>query len=470
MADAPSRTAWDRLWFGRDEGGRGAVVRLGFFLLLALDSWEQVEHAARYGAGHFNVSHFPALDGLLMVPQASWVLVLFLMQAFLAFQIAFGVAVRSSLTLLTLAFGYTYFTSQLNSYQHHYLVFMLLLICTGAVWLERSSGREALPSWSLQLMRAQLSVMYGWAAVAKLDGLWISGETLSLQITPAWAKEWIASAGQALGVETLSVYAAMSVVVIAVELLLAVGWMTPRMWWLICLIGVPFHLSIELLEFKIGRFSFFMVMLYALVLPDGLIAALDRLRDRVSAAWPRVLDDRPHMATRVIGAALVVVMLWLLPFAESRWFALLAGASVLLSGGGRLSLGLRVVAAGSLLVASGTGETARDYYRYMGGDARRRGEVETGIFAYTQVTRIDPAYHSGWVRLGDLHRRDGDDAEAIRCYERARALEPNDVTTLRRLVEVLTDTGQQDLAQEHARALLRVSPDDPVARRALGQR
>jgi hypothetical protein len=36
-----------------------ALFRLLFFGVLAVDMWLQVEHAPRYGAGDFNVSHLP---------------------------------------------------------------------------------------------------------------------------------------------------------------------------------------------------------------------------------------------------------------------------------------------------------------------------------------------------------------------------------------------------------------------------
>ena len=110
----PSRL-WRRFWFEFSlPTSKVVLFRVTFFAIVALDAWLQIEHAPRYGAGDFNVSHFPWLDGILPLPSRSGILIVFLVQAFLALRVMFGVAVQSSLGLLTILYGYTYFISQLD--------------------------------------------------------------------------------------------------------------------------------------------------------------------------------------------------------------------------------------------------------------------------------------------------------------------------------------------------------------------
>ena len=52
-------------------------------------------------------------------------------------------------------------------------------------------------------------------------------------------------------------------------------------------------------------------------------------------------------------------------------------------------------------------DVPRDYYKYLGGDARRRGELPAAIDAYEKAVQADPHYFSGWVRLGDLYLQQG---------------------------------------------------------------
>ena len=117
-----------------------AAFRFLFFAVLAVDLWLQVEHAPRYGAGGFNVSHLPALDSILPVMTRPVVTALFIIQAWLAGLIAFGGGGRAAVVALTSLYGLTYFGSQLDSYQHHYLMFLVLLLCCFARWSPEDRG------------------------------------------------------------------------------------------------------------------------------------------------------------------------------------------------------------------------------------------------------------------------------------------------------------------------------------------
>ena len=101
------------------------------------------------------------------------------------------------------------------------------------------------------------------------------------------------------------------------------------------------------------------------------------------------------------------------------------------------SSGLRLLspalAAIALVGLHASTDQLRDFYRYMGGDARARADTEQAIYAYEQVISIDPDYFSGTVRLGDLYRASGRIDEARSLYERAASIEPDNPTPKERL-------------------------------------
>lgn len=394
-----------------DDGARAALFRFAFFLILAVDCWENIAHLGRYGAGRFNVSHFPWMDGLLPAPEKEWVLVLVLVQVFLALRVAFGVGLKWSLPLLAASYSTTYFWSQLDSYQHHYLVAMMLwLLAAGAVL---DDGR--IRGWTLRGLGGLVTILYFWAAVAKMDPLWLDGQTINTQITPVWARELFEGH-----------YAALAWLVLLVELGLAAAWQVRRLAPFALVVGVGMHISIEVLDFRIGVFSYLMVAMYTLLLPEGVV---------------RWLTDRVHVPSNPVPgwllpvvAAAVAMGWWLLPFQGSALVA--AGVLVVL-----VPLGVRTRAQALvqlafpllLWTACGMSDVARDYYRYIGGDTRRRALPEEALDAYTQVTHIDPTYFSGHIRRGDLLMTLGRPAEALDAFTAAAALEPGSNDLPRRI-------------------------------------
>lgn len=448
---------WRRFWFEGEERSRAAVFRVVFFALLAVDAWNQVEHASRYGAGLFNVSHFPALDAWLPMPRASWVLVGTITQAWLALRVAFGVNLRGSLAALTALFGWTYFSSQLDSYQHHYLVFLLLLICTAGVWLEARAPNE-LPGWCLRLLRVQFSALYLWAAIAKIDAKWISGETLKLQISPQWARDAVTQWAQSLDVQPLSLYAAASVAALALELVLAVAWQRPKLWRWIFVPGVLFHLSIERLDFEIGLFSWFMVAAYLLVLPDGLADPIARLGQRLVDWSAGRLPDAPSWGARSGAALFVALGALMLPIDGSAALAGLLAALALLTPAGVRGATLQGLALLGVLALHENTDALRDHYRYMGGDARRRGDYPTAIHAYERAVALDPDYASARLRLGDLYFRADQPQAALASWRAALDLEPDNVDALQRIVAMQQRLGSPD--PDLTRRLRALNPKD----------
>ena len=413
-------------WLREGTPERALALRFAFFGVLALDQWAQLAHLARYGAGNFNVSHLQFLDGVIPVPERGLMVGLVLLQIVLAVRCALGIRLRLSAPLLAGGYAVTYFWSQLDSYQHHYLVVVLVFVFGAAVLLEPSD--DTLPPWSLRLVRWILAIMYLYAAIAKMEPAWLDGTTLRSALSSEWGQQAAQSLAQAMGVELLDVLSSGAWAAVGMELVLAVTLLIPRTRTFGWVLGLLFHLSVEVLEFRIGLFSYFMAGLYLLYAPRGMV----RAAVRTLQAW-LPSPGEANVGATIAGAAVVALAVAWLPLEGALGvgvvaFLLLSWPTLPLRDG--LAQGL----AAALLVGLAVGtDTLRDYYKYWGGDTRRRGPVDEAIMAYEHVVELDPAYVSGHLRLGDLYLRVGRKDEARAEYEEALIVEPGNSAAQERL-------------------------------------
>lgn len=473
MSDAArqAKQMWRRFWFDfRIPATRLNLLRVCFFAVVAVDAFLQISHAPRYGAGEFNVSHFMWLDSLVPVPSRGFVLTLFVLQSFLALRAMFGVATTTSVRLLTACFGYTYFVSQLDSYQHHYLIFLLLLIACFIPWEQAQRpdpDRPAagLPSWAMRLFLVQLSLLYLWAAVAKMSPHWLDGSTLHAQIHDGPIRDAIeavfgrASRGDPGG------FAAAAKLVMLTELVLAVGILWRRAWPFVWVIGVGFHAGVELAGFRIGLFSYFMIAIYVVFMPklyklDRLATNLRRLRE---LAWVPIWKHADKLETpgarwmvAVVSTAAGAVLLTSLPFDEMIAVAVLVfvlgmftAARHLLSKAPRGAEVVRMsvvhlLACALLLVLNAKSDQAFDYYKYLGGTSRRLDDPETAKMAYARLIDLSPDYGLAYYHLGHYTQKDGDLDRALELYRQAQEREPPDPRPFRAEAEILRSRGDLD--------------------------
>ena len=77
--------------------------------------------------------------------------------------------------LATAIYGWLYFASQLDSYQHHYLVWLMLLLACFVPWQRPHGAKPAthIRTWAIRLLLVQLAIMYLWAAISKMNGAWL---------------------------------------------------------------------------------------------------------------------------------------------------------------------------------------------------------------------------------------------------------------------------------------------------------
>jgi cytochrome c-type biogenesis protein CcmH/NrfG len=84
-------------------------------------------------------------------------------------------------------------------------------------------------------------------------------------------------------------------------------------------------------------------------------------------------------------------------------------------------------------------------------------------------TQLDPKNATFFVGLGNEYRTAGRDADAGQAYERALALDLNNVEALVSLGEMRFDQGQLDWTRVLASRALRLAPQDPRVHALVGK-
>eukprot|EP01132_Coremiostelium_polycephalum_P007577 gene7577-9315_t len=135
---------------------------------MSIDCWNEIPRAAKYSIGDFNQSHFNSkID--------HW------------FKEVFGV---SSLVneiepfLIAIFKGYLVLSSQIDNYQHHYLLVLVFSILATIDWSQYRDSTKEYSIWQFRILYLQISLVYFWTVVTKLHWDWINGEVLPKMIGP----------------------------------------------------------------------------------------------------------------------------------------------------------------------------------------------------------------------------------------------------------------------------------------------
>ena len=264
------------------------MFRFAFFALLAVDAFLQLAHAPRYGAGGFNVQHLPGAP--LPEPGRASITFAHAAMCLLFALVAQGILTRVTLPLVTLLYGWAYFSSQLDAFQHHYLVWLLLVVLCFVPHAPEPRLPTAAPttprhmrSWAIRLVLVQVGIVYLWAAISKMTPLWLDGTAIDIQISDGAAVRGLTAS---LG------FATVAKLVLVAELVLAIAvWWRPA-WPVALAAGIGLHAGVELIGLDIGLFSYLMFAVYLLVIPDRAYLALAAwigrgVRGRATCAGPR---------------------------------------------------------------------------------------------------------------------------------------------------------------------------------------
>jgi hypothetical protein len=450
-----------------------AFARFWIFGLLAVDAFLQLRHAPRYGAGGFNVGQLGVFDHAAparVAVGATYIVLAYLFGAF-----ALGVGSRLTVAIAAALYAWLYLASLLDAYQHHYLMALVVGVAIAVPWFRPRDARRAeaaapVRAWAVRVILIQLGIVYLWAAIAKLDGSWLDGSALRSQLAAGSVRSLID------GTVGFGVAAGF---VVVIELVLAVAIWNRRLWPVALPIGVALHVGIAFTNLEIGLFSWLMVALYLLIIPDRWFLAVWR-RVSPAARFDRLGDRLARLPA--IGGGLVVLGLALpiaigIPIDSAIPAALGAGIAVIafdwLRSRGRApraGAGLALGAVTILLaVLTATTAVVPDYYRMWGGAMRRLGDRDTARHAYQRAAELAPDRANNHYQLGMLLLEPHDDAEAnaargVAALRRAQALEPRRARAGIALARYLSRVGRRDEALATARAALAAEPGSANAR------
>ena len=263
------------------------VLRFGFFGLLAYDLWSiSLSHAPRYGAGGFNVAHLDFLN-LWFSPNPVSIGILYILAGTLSLWVAVGLLGRLGTALCASIYAFTYFWSQADSYQHHYLLCLCLCLFVGMPW-------QKVKSINLTALMLQMSLIYAWTAVAKLEPVWLSGDTLNKLVVAPDVRASVLSTGAALGLNMQETFQFSAWAVMLGEFFAAVAFVVRPLRGLAFFIVPWFHIMVEWIGFDIELFSYYMLLLnFTLLSPHRFWTWLDAQYHKLissNTALPPSLD------------------------------------------------------------------------------------------------------------------------------------------------------------------------------------
>ena len=423
--------AWDELWFGPVSRLRVWLMIRATTLMLALDTWLlMIERGGRYGAGGFNVAHFAWLDGLQPIPSSGFYVGLILTCGLLSMLITLGLGGQIALGLLTLLYTYGWAMSQLDSYQHHVFISWVLLCFSLIPWLSTRDAlekRDMICAWGYRLLVAICALLYVFTGISKTEPEWLSGSVLK-RINSAGAHlEPFREAFLSLGLEEETFWTLSGHSVVLVQLVIAATWLSLLVFgeranvWVRMgrLIGVlsagAFHIGAEVVGLRIGWFSWYMLgMTCVAFLPHTWLERIAQTLHRGLTPIYSALEQSLRPTHRWMWWVLhlfTALGLWLvsrhldLPGSE-RAGLLWVIIAILISLKGskspqRLSYNACAIALSSLLLFMSIqeGRSRYDFYRFVGGDALRRGEFKAALFAYGRANTYAPEGEGRWKKV-----------------------------------------------------------------------
>jgi predicted DCC family thiol-disulfide oxidoreductase YuxK len=270
-------SVWDRLFApanARVLGVARAGVGVAALMELAATAPRMASVAAPDGL------RLPMLGPVASVVYGAWPVVAAI---WLVAGLAFVVGWRTPLSggVLALVFiGVVAADQQLYS-NHSYLIALAVTLLTlggaGRSWSldarRHGTDAEPAPAWALLGIRTQVSVMYAFAVLAKLNASFLSGSVVAASLRRdgfAVPVDW----------QTFELMFVLSIVVIACEAFLAVGLWLPRWRPAAFIIGLALHVGIVVLMQSAWDLAVFTVVTLSLY-----VAYVDAPRATLNVVW-----------------------------------------------------------------------------------------------------------------------------------------------------------------------------------------
>lgn len=281
---------WDGYWFGPVAAVRPYLLMKSALLMLAFDLWLlRVPRGSRMSVDGFNVAHVQWLDSVQPLPTPGLYIGIVLLAGMVAFVCALVDAGLWTRALLALLYAYSWMMSQLDSYQHHYF---LSLVLVGFVFFPRvraldlypgdqgglgqqrlNAGQRTTNSWAYVLLGFNVAILYLFTAINKLEPGW---QVRTMFERLADNKELVVSLEAwltTIGVPPEAFWLLMQAGVVGVEILIAVAYLLAvrkdeqqSLWrriviWSGFVAVVVFHgiMNEWLFSIHIGWFSYYMI-------------------------------------------------------------------------------------------------------------------------------------------------------------------------------------------------------------------
>ena len=279
-----------------------ALCRIAIGLAVAWEATANVHRVIQYTPGQFHVSYVDVIQGLspetyVAVCEWQWVFGLV---------VAAGVLTRLAAAAALGCQGYLFLISALNFRNHIYLMLLLLLLLTifrsDRVLSVHAAGRwgwrkvvgdgeetvgwfsETIDPALTRLIQFQILIVYGWAAIHKMHAGYLNGYPLSVAledvVSSGWSAEILASypAWRSIlegMVASSSDMAAMSLMVVVGEALVALTLGSRAFRWLGIGLGVGLHatIAVGLDVYTFGALMVASYPLFAVEPPGGKLAA-----------------------------------------------------------------------------------------------------------------------------------------------------------------------------------------------------
>lgn len=249
----------------RTDPERLAVARIAIGVCSFAVAWESWRVLARVLTP--TTLQLPSLVPLPRVP-AEALLVLASTWFVAASALLLGFATRYAGALITVLAAYVLLLDQQTYSNHLYLFVLIVGLLTvadsGAALLldSRRRARARVLAWPVLLLKVQVSLVYGFSAVAKLTPQFLTGDALAQTLK---TEGWLIIPGDW---RTSRVTSALAAIAILVELFVAIGLWIPRTRSLAVVCGLLLHATILTIldssRLSLGIFAMELLALYPL--------------------------------------------------------------------------------------------------------------------------------------------------------------------------------------------------------------
>lgn len=206
-------------------------------------------------------------------------------------------------------------TFQADDFQHHYLIFLLLVILSCFDTNSASTDKSETQLSVTKMVLIQTSIIYIWATIAKLDPLWFDGTVFKTVPSP-YFKSFVAQGAELLHVNEDLLWSFCSIMTCIVETYLAFAIHVKQLHRSTFFLGILLHIVMGLCGISIGLFSVYMIVIYTCVMPPGLEKLAIYCKEKVTS-WIDLSDQNGRISWGGFFLCLIIgnfTLIYVIPF------------------------------------------------------------------------------------------------------------------------------------------------------------